>query len=197
MIMPDIPILFFRMCTFFRTNYHFRFKWHLALLMFCVLLPHTKNLSAQLMDQDQPQLQYKYQKDILDYAPIGCPPTDAIALDITAFRWVHNPMTDDDFKTHINLGKTPPRHKPEAHEESCKRCGLSMYTSVDYAQKKYNAIKASPYVKKHLTYTHIAKGKITKKDGICTAPNKDGHFTLHEYQGANIAPAFSITSEIE
>ncbi|MDQ5930643.1 MAG: hypothetical protein QG594_2431 [Bacteroidota bacterium] len=135
-------------------------------------------------------LTFKYQTDINDHAPVDCPPPNAKRISINAFRFVNNPITNDDFKTYIQLGKVP-KGTNKTHLK-CSCCGLSMFNSLEAAIKKYNSIPK----KSNVSYSHIAEGKLTKEMGVCTPPLTNGHFDLFEFAETEIKNEFSIVAEL-
>lgn len=135
---------------------------------------------------------YKHQSDFDVHAPTECPPDDAKPIDTDdAFRFVRKPVTARDFHTHIQLKLLPKKTAPIHDKNRCSKCGLSMFTTLDAAIKKY---KGLPKVG-NFQYTHVAKGTLSSDDGVCTTPI-NGHFTFHEYDGVDIVTRFKIVAEL-
>jgi hypothetical protein len=132
---------------------------------------------------------FKHQKDINTHAPQNCPPSDAIPKSILAFRFVCDPITNQDFMTQINLGNLP-RRTEEMHD-SCKRCGLSMFLTIESAKYKYSVVPN----KSRFQYTHLAKGELIESDGVCSDAT-NGHFTFYEYANSAVWSKFSIVSQL-
>lgn len=136
----------------------------------------------------------KYKSDILKHAPIGCPPINAIQNNIDAYRFVKSSIDDNDnFKTHINLGRLP-RQTHTVHIK-CSHCAISLFNSENAAILKFKEVgNYSSF--KSFEYTHLAKGAISKEDGLCTEMSKEGHFDLHEYIGVELKRKFSIIKSL-
>jgi len=134
---------------------------------------------------------YKYKEHIEKHAPKNCPPTQAKEINIVAYRWVRKPIEVDDFKSHYSLDRHPPKATEKFHLE-CKYCGLSLFTTIDFAELGLR----KAWKRTTIPYTHIAEGKILESYGVCTSANDDGHFTIHEYAGIDLIPFFKIVKEI-
>ncbi len=135
-------------------------------------------------------MKLKYQAHIDQFKLSECPPQTAKGFDGIAFRWVQNPISSDDFISYAALGKIP--RATEKSHYLCAWCGLSMFDTEEKARDKYYTLPT----RRHLPYTHIASGKITTKDGLCTSPKGNGHFTLHEFVNVDLSTSFNIIAQI-
>lgn len=129
---------------------------------------------------------FKHKNDINIHAQVNCPPIDAVEKEQDAYRFVNEPITNNDFLPHTQLGMAPRQTSPS--HEKCSRCALSMFSSIESAQKTYDSIPK----KSKFRYTHIAKGLIIKPDGILHPPVPNGHFDFFEYDGVDLTGKFSI-----
>lgn len=135
---------------------------------------------------------FKHQLDITTHCPKDCPPVNAQQKDITAYRLVNDPITGEDFKTYVQLGKLP-RATHEVHEK-CMHCGLSLYASLSKAEKHVRKLPN----KSKLECTHVAEGDILQTHGMCTKPkHKSSHFTIHEFTEVELLPVFTLLKSIE
>ncbi|HKR02988.1 MAG TPA: hypothetical protein VJY62_00015 [Bacteroidia bacterium] len=159
--------------------------------LFIAFLCHPYLMEAGKAEPKKVVPKFKYEADHKAHAPVDCPPNEASSLKRTAFRYVNNPITTDNFKTYIQLGWNPKATDP-AHK-ICKACGLSMYSTKDKAYKKY---RGNPN-KSNVKYTHIAEGVIESTDGIYAKPRSDGHFTLHEFEGVTLINKFKVVAELK
>lgn len=115
-----------------------------------------------------------------------------------AFRWVHNPFSEEDFLP-LNQIKTPPQRMLDESDNLHLGYGLSMFDSFENSFERYKKL----YKKRrgNLKPLFIAdKGdcianlRLSKNDGIADEPNNLGHFTFYEYEGVNLEK--SITDVI-
>jgi hypothetical protein len=100
--------------------------------------------------------------------PESCPPATAVETSVEVYRIVSgNPLTDQDFLSHHELGTAltaPP----------CARCGVSVFTSLSGALHRQ---RLSPRLG-----TAIAKGELNPGHGKTGSPNeKSGHLEWWPY----------------
>lgn len=122
----------------------------------------------------------------------NCPPDDYAERQIRAFRVVRtDPPADDSFLPVSIQG--PVRKLSE--KPLCSGFGLSLFTDVDSVKQKMARLKRShPHIEEALG-SKIAEGVVAPGDGVCSEPNTQGHFTLHEYEGCNLAAKFVVVAQ--
>lgn len=91
----------------------------------------------------------------------------------TAFRFVHWPMTANDF---LPVAQLDPRRG------GCQAHSLSFFTSVEKARTRWQLLSERINAAKKLG-EWLAQIDLTPQDGIMCAPDAHGHFDLHEYVG--------------
>jgi hypothetical protein len=141
---------------------------------------------------NMPELKYK--NEIINYAGKECPPKNCGDSTIKAYRYVKSPIAEKDFIPYINdKTKTLPRATEKNHLKFCQYCGLSMYSTLENARKKYIDIPK----KSNITYTHIAEGELDKTIGVYHPNNPSGHFTFYEFENVNLLNRFTIIEELK
>lgn len=124
-----------------------------------------------------------------------CPPSDAVEIEKTAFRFVHSELADPrNFKPPAMINTR--RHFPN-EKVKCRAHALSMFECRDKATLFFkNLEKSVPNVRKSIG-TLIAKGNISRSDGRATRSEKNGHFDLFLYESESLSSKFTIDSEIQ
>jgi len=143
---------------------------------------------------------YKYEEylqKVREIHNIECPFENAENLLIEAFRWVDEPMVEENFiPTPIlqALQGKKIREFPIGDERNCTNHGLSLFISQKKAKDRFNSLH--PRIQQQLAYTRIAKGTIEEDDGVNTSSDKNGHFTFFEYEGVELVNKFEIISQL-
>ena len=134
----------------------------------------------------------------------NCPVAECEEKDGYAFRWVHNPLEENDFVP-LALTEFPPRVLDE-NDKQCKYYGLSVFDTLLNAKKVYMDCYNRQTRKKLGEKFRAEKGdfiahvRLQTSDGVSsspsTSPNNMGHFTLYLYKNAkpqeNIIKIFNI-----
>ncbi|WP_437686429.1 hypothetical protein [Sorangium sp. So ce176] len=148
-------------------------------------------LALQAARQSEPMPAYKYEASLR--AIDGCPPPCSLPNGV-AFRVVHNPIRPLDFEP-----KAAQPNDDDAVEEEPKTCGdwgLSMFTSLASIQKKWGKLIGKyPHLSNDVG-DHVASGQLTPSHGGVTKPNKEHHFNLYEFHGADLPTVFTVVARI-
>lgn len=98
-------------------------------------------------------------KEFPEYFPNGCPPFDAVAKEVLAYRLTKNQfLTEDDFKSYHELGI-----KPKYPDSTFMIYGISLSTDVNTLKKLKKTstyTKSFDFIHQGLTYTHEGLVKI-------------------------------------
>jgi hypothetical protein len=144
--MPDISILFFRMCLFFRFNNRLKFIWGFVLIMFYVVLLHTKQLSVEFTELNRDT----------DCDCIKGTIEDLESLYSRAIK--QHPTTDLDFQSYWEK-----KHRAIACEDICRLKGISV-SKIHETSDRDNIIKlygelfpTSPKYKKSVMFFRFKK----------------------------------------
>jgi len=140
-------------------------------------------------------MDFKYQRDY-ETLTNTCPPADHTAYDIEpAFRWVFDTINDDrNFTSQFH--KKPKRFLNSDDLTKCKALGLSMFNNLVGSVTRFNELKEAMGDNIYQTLgTKIAKGKISKTDGVNGKIERLGHFNHHPSTTINYINIFEITSE--
>lgn len=127
-----------------------------------------------------------------------CPPCRYEPQNRQAFRFVF-----EDFDHSNNflpvLLINPKRINSPSFRDNNARCSgyaLSFFNTLENAVRRYRGLQRSiPNIHKSIG-THIAKGVITKKDGVISEISNNGHFDLHEFEHTNLRMRFSIVAKV-
>jgi len=139
-------------------------------------------------------MDYKY-RDFIQGLP-NCPPRQAQSQNLEAFRFVFTEINDERNFAPAFIRKPSRRNEATDPAITCNGYGLSMFDTLDNARKQYCAyLNSYPNFHK-IAGTHIAKGQISKDDGVVTDKNGEGHFTLYEFEKANLSQKFSIVVQV-
>lgn len=127
-----------------------------------------------------------------------CPPASSDPGRKTAYRLIFDPASADA----VNNFLPPGIQKPERVDDEqrshlkCSFFAISMFTTKDKALKHYEKLKGrNPMIHLRLG-SFIAEGDITPSDGVISAPNKHGHFDLHESKSADLAKSFKVLEKL-
>ncbi len=135
---------------------------------------------------------YKYLDDIKDIT--DCPPTRCTKKNMTAFRFVFEPNTENEWKNFLPPKKISPQ-RPLGNDNDKVKCagyGLSFFDSENNAKMHYETMSKTRHNVHKSIGTHLAKVSIDQNDGVVTEINNRGHFDLHEYENTNWSHKFEI-----
>jgi hypothetical protein len=128
---------------------------------------------------------YRFTTELSGFQSSGvqCPPTGAAPRDLLAWRWVANPLTSQCFD--------PPavRNPTRLIKDPNKACGswaLSLHVSHQESLAAFKALEKGMKNIRKLFGDHVANVCITQSDGVCTVPDKFGHFDLHQYKASAV-----------
>ena len=136
---------------------------------------------------------FKFQQYLEKYK--NCP-KDCTEKDMIAYRWVHQPLIDQDFQP-ILLHTDPPLRLLDDHDQLCTGYALSLYMDLDRAKSLYiDRYNKQDREKKRISYrvrlgTHTAELTIKKDDGVSDTPKNNGHFNFFEYKNCNLSEKVS------
>ena len=80
-----------------------------------------------------------------------------------------------------------------------ERCGgwaLSFFSSVENAEASFRKMQRNSSNIHKKIGDSVASGNLQHSDGVMSAPEADGHFDLHEYEGTNLVPRFAVVLEL-
>jgi len=119
------------------------------------------------------------------YFPDGCPSESARPPQCTVYRFIkQNAPTPTDFVPHKIIY---PRSIWGSNE--CQACGLSVYSTLEGAQKAFEALPATK------RFVAVARGCITPESGkILETPTRgnSSHITWWVYEGVDPCAMFNI-----
>lgn len=138
-------------------------------------------------------MEHKY-KTLINNIP-NCPPASTINQDLESFRFVFADINCE--KNFLPPFVQRPRRANSKNDyEKCDGYALSFFTTLEKAQRFYNYLqKSSSNIHKSLG-SCIATGILYKTDGSMTKIQKNGHFSLHEFQGVDLRNRFNIVGEV-
>ena len=121
---------------------------------------------------------YKYQ-NYFEKLWFPCPPQNYIPQNRIAYRWIFEDINhEDNFKP--VFFKTPKRFIEKSDEERCLAMGLSFFHNSEKAEHRFLQLKKRLGQDAYkILGTKIAEGQIVETDGVCSAIDEKGHFTLH------------------
>lgn len=116
-----------------------------------------------------------------------CPPERCVAADGIAFRFVFNPVHDP------RSFRAPGDWDAPKNAHLCEGWALSCFPSESKARKFFaNLLKRNPEARERYG-THVATGRLLPAHGRVGHKNRrTGHFAIHENEGVDLAPAFTI-----
>lgn len=128
----------------------------------------------------------------------NCPPKNYKPLDITAYRWIFEDGDARNFQSQFE--KQPKRYNDMSDLEKCDSMALSMFTSVESAEKQFLFLKNERRMNEKaysLLGKYIAIGNINEKDGVNEIPaNRFGHFNHHPAVDFNYHNQFKIIRDL-
>lgn len=126
----------------------------------------------------------------------SCPPQDATPKNQEAWRWVFRPLTASSFRP-VAVANPPRLHRAEDPMERCSCWALSMYASYEQGAKAFIALEKKIPRARKIFGDAIAGGMITPAHGVCTVPQKNGHFDLHPFIDIDLVTAFPALEEFK
>lgn len=123
----------------------------------------------------------------------NCPPADFLSREVVAFRLVRSdPLAAGDFEPAAVM---KPERKFPSEEQRCSAWGLSFFNSHENVAAHRAKLQRSHKKFQLIIGDKIGFGKLTAKHGLVSAPNSNGHFTLHEFVGCELHKEFTIYPE--
>jgi hypothetical protein len=121
---------------------------------------------------------FKYQT-YFEELKILCPPSNYIAQNKEAFRWMYENISDaDNFKP--AYFKNPKRFNEKSDEEQCMAMGLSFFDTLYAAERRFLQLKKRLGEEAYKVLgSQIAKGQIQEEDGVNSSVDVNGHFRHH------------------
>jgi hypothetical protein len=140
---------------------------------------------------------FKYPALIRDLG-IECPPNGCSPEKRNSFRIVKGVDHKDNFLPPLII--KPQRRHSETFKndpsELCSGYALSFFVSLDSVREYFAELLEQMSNAHKSVGTHVAKGALDECDGVMSEPDEDGHFDLHEFEGAVLKPKFSIVHEL-
>lgn len=120
-------------------------------------------------------LKYQTQLENTNRQPCPCLQTHT-AKHMTAFRFVNNQATENDFLPVAELG--------QYDGSKCEHWALSFFDSAASAKAKFATLLERLNDEAFIIFgTHIGEINILPADGISSTPSSYGHIRLHEEAG--------------
>jgi len=141
-------------------------------------------------------MRFKYRKEIASIP--DCPPDHYENRILIVYRFVFEDISDERNFSPVLILKPKRIHARmfRRDEAKCQGYGLSLFNTLENAQRKYlKLIKNRPKLAKKLG-THIAQGLIEESDGVVSPINREGHLTLHESEQADLKRKFRLVMEV-
>jgi hypothetical protein len=121
---------------------------------------------------------FKYQNE-LEKLTIVCPPSDYIARNRVAFRWVFDDLKNDNNFKPVYF-KNPKRFNDKLEDEICLSMGLSFFEALEKAEMRFIKLRKRLGEEAYkILGTQIAEGIITEQEGVNNLSDFNGHFTHH------------------
>lgn len=141
---------------------------------------------------------YEYQSKLkqIHTAKVPCPPINAAAVDISAWRWVRSPITVHCFSP-VAIKNPPRMHASTGPSERCACWGISMHSTKDKSIKAFHKLELTVKNARKLFGDHVANASLTSSHGVSTTPSStSGHFTFHPLKGVQLPSLFVVTQAI-
>ncbi|MFC2970935.1 hypothetical protein ACFOJE_01730 [Azotobacter bryophylli] len=123
------------------------------------------------------ELTYKAEVEgVASVTGFHCPPLVAKPVSREAWRWIAYPQTDQCF---LPVAVRNPRRLLEDPEKQCSAWGLSMFTSKEAAEAVFLKLEKKIRNIRKTIGSHVGRVSLGPADGLCTPPDKGGHFDLH------------------
>jgi|GEM_PF-1180697 len=136
-------------------------------------------------------MEFKYAEEMV--LVDNCPPSDAVARETEAFRFVHEEIGDG--RNFLCVWKLNPARKL-AEKERCSGLGLSFFISEECARKRYEHLSRSHRNIGKSLGTKLASGTLKNEDGRRSNPGSSGHFDFWEAVGVEFASRFVIIADL-
>lgn len=134
---------------------------------------------------------YQAQIDELASQGVTCPPADAVAVNLTGWRFVWSPLCQ---RSTVPVAlKNPRRVLNAADPIKCSAWALSVYLSEPECRTAFAGFQNSfPNFKKNAG-DHIASISISSSDGLCTPANpRNGHFDFHPLSHVDVVTKMTV-----
>jgi hypothetical protein len=143
---------------------------------------------------------FKYEEFICDLG-IECPPPDYGRKERVCFRFVFECSDTRHYSNFLPGPLQPPKRgllprTPEDPKDLCMSYALSFFISMDSARRKINSLLKHFKKADIMLGTHIAQGILDQNDGVMSEPNRQGHFSLHEFRNARLDSKFVIIHQM-
>lgn len=125
-----------------------------------------------------------------DWFPsIGCPPASAADPDGVVFRFAkHNPLAEEDFQSHHELGLSPKAN-------ACSRVSLSVFRAIAPARKRLRDLRERYPAR---FGSHIAEGRLKPEHGKMMQVGTDpDHYEWWAYEGVERHSLFRIVETLD
>ena len=142
-------------------------------------------------------MNFKY-SEYIESLKAECPPSSYIPQERTAYRFVFqsgHPKANTSFLP-VLLINPQRRLKPDTPNTRCMGYALSLFDTQENAQKRYRSLKKKNKNIGKVMGDQVARGIINKNDGLASEVDKNGHFSLHESQEANLEKKFQIVCSL-
>lgn len=138
---------------------------------------------------------YRFTAELSGFQSVGvqCPPAGAVPRDLIAWRWVANPLTNQCFDP--PAVRNPTRLLQDPHK-ACASWALSLHLSHEQSLAAFKGLERKLKKIRKLFGDHVANVYITQTDGVCTAPDRSGHFDLHQYKTSAVHENIASVSPI-
>jgi hypothetical protein len=139
-------------------------------------------------------MEYYYTREISPLVP-PCPPDDYESYNKEVFRWVFEHVEDENnFKAQAEKKPAVLNHKDD--ERKCAYYALSFHTSLEKSKQAFAFFRSTMKLASKRLGTNVAKGMLTKDDGIGSIPDKNGHINFHHYKARNFEKRFVIVDTL-
>jgi hypothetical protein len=81
-------------------------------------------------------------------------------------------------------------------QAKCLGYALSLFDSIEHAQRRYQQITRYNKNFYKTAGTHIASGQIEKSDGMASLVDSNGHISLHEFENTELRSKFRVIIEV-
>jgi hypothetical protein len=128
----------------------------------------------------------------------NCPPPSCGNVNRKAYRFTFEDINNVNNFLPVAI-INPQRFTPSNSPDSmlCSSYGLSLYDTFDHAKQRLTSLaKTISKTGYNRVGTHVAEGDIDINDGVASEIGRDGHFTLHESNTADLSNKFSVIQKI-
>lgn len=113
----------------------------------------------------------------------------------TSYRFVHEDLENpNNFLPALIINKSRTSNECKA---MCSGYALSFFTSLSAAEKKYLKIAAHAPLFPQTVGEYIAECDIRENDGVAEKVGQNGHFDLHEFEGASLEGRLKLIKRIQ